>query len=261
MLEGFAQLGSFQERLMLALGLTLNAIEISRRKSWSVTDELKAAIRYHTRAFLLSPMLTAYCGIDMGEQVMSVTRQLGVRNLPQEDDVNHVSDVLNLISSELCSFKNTMKEAIRASLVPNSSTANIANLTISLLRAIPPTQATVRHYIRFSFLRKCMKEHGDPSYWKSVDNNMEESRSRVSSASECWESFVQVYRDDILKYGEPTNTLNQVVEPSSCLAMRALSDDAMEVQRRSSKELRIQLGKRRRDSLVPAEQEWKPAVP
>ena len=43
--EDLARLGSFQERLMLALALTLNAIEILRFNSWSITDKLRVRFR------------------------------------------------------------------------------------------------------------------------------------------------------------------------------------------------------------------------
>ncbi|KAJ2911437.1 hypothetical protein MD484_g8977, partial [Candolleomyces efflorescens] len=131
-LKDFAELPSISEQLMFSLALTLNALELEASDAWSISSELKA------RSTL---------------SVTSIMRQLGIRSLPQEDDAHKVSAVLKLITAEICSFRNIFKKAIEASLLPDSSTANIANLTASLLRNISASgQATVRHYVRFSLL-------------------------------------------------------------------------------------------------------------
>ncbi|KAJ2920503.1 hypothetical protein H1R20_g16591, partial [Candolleomyces eurysporus] len=214
-IEEFAELGSIHEQLMFSLALTLNALEASCSDAWSITGELKSSIRYHARAFLLSPTLSAYRGIDMDEHVLSVMRQLNVRNLPQEDDVSSISAVLKLITSELCLTRASIKKAIQASLAPDSSTANIADLTAYLLRTISSTgQATVRHYVR------------DTGFWKLC---------------------AAAYHVDIKKYGDPAKTQHRVIEP--CHAVEALvviSQVASKVQQRKESEM-VMNKKRRMD--------------
>ncbi|KAJ2923120.1 hypothetical protein H1R20_g13974, partial [Candolleomyces eurysporus] len=183
----------------------------------------------------------------MDEHVLSVMRQLNVRNLPQEDDVSSISAVLKLITSELCLTRASIKKAIQASLAPDSSTANIADLTAYLLRAISSTgQATVRHYVRYSLLRECMIEHGGgASYWKAVDKHIEALRSQTSSDTGFWKLCAAAYHVDIKKYGDPAETQHRVIEP--CHAVEALvviSKVASKVQQR--KESEMVLNKKRR---------------
>ena len=145
------------------------------------------SISVYTKAFLLSPTVSAYKG-NASEHVLVSTvvsisqhslrlsqkamQSLNVSGLPAENEVVRVKELLSAIGSALTTFRNTMKTKVSnvtptpASLFPSShhfasqialsiqdgnKLRNIADLAHDLIRNTSVT-AMLQLYIRLAFL-------------------------------------------------------------------------------------------------------------
>ncbi|KAF8070146.1 hypothetical protein FPV67DRAFT_1623661 [Lyophyllum atratum] len=217
-LDLFCSNPSAEERSAMLYAAVLETRDIVKQsqkiEQWQVSEGLKKSIRSYTQAHLLSPTTTSYRG-NGPEHILKAMRELNVRDLPPEKEVTHVKAILAVIKTTLTSFRNVVKDKIKASLEPDSPTRNIADLTHAIVNNTP-VKATAQHYIRIAFLRWHVLKYeslSDNEWWPRVDKTLDGWRSKLKDATEIAGAFNNMYQQDIQAYGDPANTSHTVIEP------------------------------------------------
>ncbi|KAJ2935196.1 hypothetical protein H1R20_g1888, partial [Candolleomyces eurysporus] len=222
---------SIEEQMMI-LFCSMCSLQ-GEHEQWSMSERLKATIEQYSRAMILAPDISAYRG-TLDIQVLGAMRALGVKGLPQTHDSDNLKLLLKEISHVLTAFRSTVKGLISQSRSNSSGTRNLASLVNALIRntQVPPT---LQLYRRVAFL---VIVHLPSMFWPHANKAFQRwlmDTYPQSTTSEWWikvdeklaktyqgldpeqidRLFTQVYKDDVAKFGDPSEIESQIVEPAA----------------------------------------------
>ncbi|KAJ7616791.1 hypothetical protein DFH06DRAFT_1012734 [Mycena polygramma] len=218
--DQYCQNRSAEERGVILFAHVLELLDIAKKNEkaelWTISSDLSQKINSYTQAFVYSPELVAYRGLNIAGHVLNAMRESSVKNLPPDEETAQCEMVLSKSRDKGTQFRNILKTAIIASTAPGSETANVAALANKLLQH-SKIKPTLQFYVRLAFIRWVMRSYpwvSEELFWMMVDQCIEKN-SRKCTTKEELDAYVLynlVYQGDIELYGDPATTPHQTVE-------------------------------------------------
>ncbi|KAJ6522816.1 hypothetical protein DFH09DRAFT_1096983 [Mycena vulgaris] len=161
-----------EESSILLLGHVLELLNISRKNEkadlWVISSSLSKIASYN-RAFMYSPQLSAYRGMNMVEHLLKGMRESNVADLPAKEQTAEYEMVLSKICDKGTHHRNLLKTVIKGSLEPGSEIKNVAALAAKLLQG-----STIKADLQFyCFVKRTYKWLTEEIFWIQVDELIE----------------------------------------------------------------------------------------
>ncbi|KAJ6480442.1 hypothetical protein C8R45DRAFT_1101016 [Mycena sanguinolenta] len=216
--DQFLRLRSSDERNVVLFAHILELLDMTRKmekaEQYEISQSLSTRIRNYTRAFVYSPQLSAYRGIEAAEHVLLAMRESNGSDLPPESDTASVKMVLSHIGEKATYYRNVVKTVVTSSLQPNSPLENIAALTNKLINGTQ-IKATTQLYVRLAFIRTIMYQYpwlNEETFWLKVDDVILHNSKNCKTKEELDGLYNLYYRDDIKLHKDPAETPHTTVE-------------------------------------------------
>ncbi|KAJ6629390.1 hypothetical protein B0H10DRAFT_2208792 [Mycena sp. CBHHK59/15] len=216
--DQFCQNRSAEERTVIMFAHVLKLLDIIRKnekaEQWVITSTLSKKINSYAQAFMYSPKITAYRGLNMAEHLLKAMHETHLAELPPEEETTHCEMVLSRIRDKGTHYRNIFKTTIKISLEPNSETQNIAALANKLL-AGTKLKATAQFYVRLAFIRFVMTQYPwltEETFWLQVDEFIEQNRKDCKTPEELDVFYNFIYQKDVKTHGDPADTPYKTVE-------------------------------------------------
>ncbi|KAJ7677821.1 hypothetical protein DFH06DRAFT_1465695 [Mycena polygramma] len=221
--DQYCQNRSAEERGVILFAHVLELLDIAKKNEkaelWTISSDLSKKINSYTQAFVYSPELVAYRGLNIAGHLMNAMRESRVKNLPPDGETAQCDLVLSKTRDKGTHFRNILKTAVVTSAAPGSETANVAALANKLLQQ-SKIKPTLQFYVRLAFIRWVWRSYPwvpDDFFWMMVDQCIEKNSRNCSTKEELDALYNSVYQTDIELYGDPATTPHQTSEfdPSS----------------------------------------------
>ncbi|KAF4568557.1 hypothetical protein EYR40_010034 [Pleurotus pulmonarius] len=213
-LDTYAQMTLPEERAALLFAEVVEIVDIMkstaqhRVEEWKISENLKKSITTFAKGIILSPTITMYRGNGPAEKVLRAMQALGIRDLPNPDDIANLQKVLAEVRHQLTIARNQVKTRIHESLEEDSLTRNVGDLAM-LLTAGTSVQPTLQFLIRLAFLRWHAISFADleeNQWWPRVDGTLKTWRTTCDTELKLNTAFNAMYVQDKEKFGDPTES-------------------------------------------------------
>ncbi|EIW77679.1 hypothetical protein CONPUDRAFT_156867 [Coniophora puteana RWD-64-598 SS2] len=183
---------------------------------WKPSNALLVDIKTYARAFVLCPSVSHYLG-NSAKYVLDAMRSLRVTSVPPEHENFQITSSQSAISTKLTHVRSRLKGIVGSCSELGSEHANIADFAVQAQALCKRTKITVAMYIRLAFLRWVYNSYpqskGD-TYWQKVDECLKDMSKKCTNLT-LSQDMIDIYNNDVEKYGDPSSTSHNVVDSHS----------------------------------------------